>query len=311
MSAILVVKLGALGDFVQATGPMRAIRAHHPGARLDLLTTAPLLPLARALGLFDGIILDDRPPLWRVDRWFGLRARLRAGAYDRVYDLQTSDRSGWYFRLMRRDGGPEWSGIAAGCSHPHANPRRDHMHTIDRQADQLAMAGIATVPPPDLSGLVPPALGLPAGTVLMVPGGAAHRPAKRWPHFAELAGRLAAAGRRCVVLGGPGDPAIAGAIDRRGTTSLLDLVALGQSAAAAVGNDTGPMHVLAAAGCPSLVLFSAASDPALCAPRGRHVAVLRQAVLAELPVAAVEAALARLLDPPHPAAPAMDEYRRE
>ncbi|MEP0337122.1 MAG: lipopolysaccharide heptosyltransferase family protein, partial [Alphaproteobacteria bacterium] len=38
---ILVIKLSALGDFVQALGPMQAIRAHHPGARVDLLTTPP------------------------------------------------------------------------------------------------------------------------------------------------------------------------------------------------------------------------------------------------------------------------------
>ena len=36
----------------------------------------------------------------------------------------------------------------------------------------------------------------------------------------------------------------------------------------AVGNDTGPMHLFVAAGCPATVLYSAASDPALTAPRG-------------------------------------------
>ena len=66
-------------------------------------------------------------------------------------------------------------------------------------------------------------------------------------------------------------------------------------ALAAVGNDTGPMHLIAAGGCPSLVLFSHESDPSLCAPRGK-VTVLRRASLTELGEADVEAALARLLD---------------
>ena len=35
----------------------------------------------------------------------------------------------------------------------------------------------------------------------------------------------------------------------------------------AIGNDTGPMHLLATVGCASLVLFSGDSDPARCAPR--------------------------------------------
>jgi ADP-heptose:LPS heptosyltransferase len=61
-----------------------------------------------------------------------------------------------------------------------------------------------------------------------------------------------------------------------------------------VGNDTGPMHVIAAAGCPSLVLYSRESDPAKVAPRGPSIATLRREVLAELSVAEVLGALPRI-----------------
>ena len=70
------------------------------------------------------------------------------GAFVRVYDLQTSDRSSFYFRLFRRPK-PEWSGIAAGCSLRHTNSQRDSLHTIERQREQLAMAGIDAVPLPN------------------------------------------------------------------------------------------------------------------------------------------------------------------
>jgi ADP-heptose:LPS heptosyltransferase len=82
-----------------------------------------------------------------------------------------------------------------------------------------------------------------------------------------------------------------------GHTELLDIAALAGRAVAAVGNDTGPMHLLAAGQCPSVVLFSAESDPALCAPRGR-VTLVRRDDLAALPVAEVTAALAPYLAPP-------------
>jgi ADP-heptose:LPS heptosyltransferase len=62
----------------------------------------------------------------------------------------------------------------------------------------------------------------------------------------------------------------------------------------AVGNDTGPVHLAAAVGCPSIVLFSADSDPALTAPRagtGGRVVVLREERLADLKVERVVAAL--------------------
>jgi len=299
---ILIIKLGALGDFVQALAPMQAIRRHHPAARITLLTTAPFSSLAAACPWIDEIRLDERMPWWHVGRWMEFRGWMRQAGFARVYDLQTSDRSGWYFRLLRSPH-PDWSGIVSGCSHPHANPERDLMHTVDRQAEQLAMAGIAAVPPPDLAWLdaALPAAGLTEPFVLIVPGGAAHRPAKRWPAplYGELANRLLAAGYRPVLSGAATDQAAIaeisavcpGALDLAGQTSLLQLGGLARRAAAAVGNDTGPMHLAAAVGCRSVVLFSDASDPALCAARGADVAVLRKAPLAGLSVAEVEAAL--------------------
>ena len=74
--------------------------------------------------------------------------------------------------------------------------------------------------------------------------------------------------------------------DLTGRTDFASVATLGAKAALAVGNDTGPLHLAAAAGAPTIVLFSKASDPALSAPRGR-VAILRADNLADLPVAQV------------------------
>jgi len=300
---ILVIKLGALGDFVQALGPMAAIRRHHAGAHIVLLTTAAFAAFARRSAYFDEVWLDDRPQPLAVARWWALRRRLVAGHFDRVYDLQTSGRTGWYFRLMGPGPRPEWSGIARGCSHPHLNPARVRMHTLDRQADQLRAAGIAAVPPPDLSWAKADLgrFALPPSYALLAPGGAVHRPAKRWPleRYADLARALVKQGLALVVIGARADQPLGQAVasvspdarDLTGATSLEDVAALARGAAVAIGNDTGPMHIVAAAGCPALVLFSAASDPALCAPRGERVVILRRERLAELPLAAVLEAL--------------------
>ena len=299
---VLAIKLGALGDFIQALGPIAAIRRHHVGARIDLLTTAPFAALGEACPHIDRVLVDARPAAFDVGGWLALRRSLRNGNYGRVYDLQTSDRTGWYFRLMG-PGRPEWSGIARGCSHPHANPNRDAMHTLDRQAEQLRAAGIAHVPAPDISWARAELarFRLAPRYVLVVPGGSAHRPAKRWPldRYAALARDLAIRGLQPVVIGGEAERPLGqkiaarstGAIDLTGRTSLIELCAIARGAAAAVGNDSGPMHVAAAAGVPSVVLFSAESDPKLCAPRGPHVAVLRRPEIQGLSLAEVEAAL--------------------
>lgn len=299
---ILVIKLGALGDFVQALPAFQAIRRHHADAEITLLTTAPYEAVAHACGWFEQVWIDARPAVWDVGGWWTLRRRMREASFTRVYDLQTSDRSNWYFRLL---GGarPEWSGIAPGCSHPHGNPARDRMHTIDRLADQLAAAGIPAVPPADLGWLDADVarFGLPGRFALLVPGGAAHRPVKRWPAagYAALAGRLAARGLRPVVIGGADEQAAVAAIlgtcpdavSLLGRTTLLDIAGVARHAAGAIGNDTGPMHIAAAVGCPSLVLFSTASDPALCGQRGPAVTILRRPDLRDLSVDEVEAAV--------------------
>lgn len=303
---ILVIKLGALGDFLMALGPMQAIRRHHPEARLVLLTRPAYRELAAAAGLFDEIWLDPAPR-WNPLGWLRWRGRLRGAGFARVYDLQTSDRSAAYFRLFPRGRAPEWSGKVAGASHRHVYPADHRMHSIDRQREQLAVAGIAEVPLPDLAFLDGDlaGFGLPRRFALLIPGSSPERPEKRWPaeRFGDLASRLAASGVAAVVVGGAGEAELAaeirraapGTFDLTGRTSLGQIAALARAAAVAVGNDTGPTHLAALAGCPTVALFSAASDRAKTAPRGAAVRELQAPSLAGLPVPVVLNEVAALL----------------
>ena len=314
---ILVIKLSALGDFVLALAAMKKIRQAHPKAHISLLTTPPFEGLAKASPYFNAVFTDGRPE--GFPQWMALRKRLRAAGYTRVYDLQTSSHSNRIFQVLRPHP-PAWSGVAFGASLPHKNPLRNQMHTLERQADQLMYAGIwpdaptgpGTAPPPDLSWVLaavpgerPAAGGVkPKPYVMFVPGGSAHRPEKRWPvdKYGELARILYSRGLDIVIIGGPQEAALAQAIQRQvprsrdltGRTDFARIAVLGAKAALAIGNDTGPLHLAAAAGAPTVVLFSSASDPARSAPRGK-VAVLQAEKLSELAVAKVAQAAAALL----------------
>jgi ADP-heptose:LPS heptosyltransferase len=295
---ILVIKLAAMGDFVQALGSFIAIAGHHQGDHLTLLTTDPYVALARATELFHRVISDIKPRGLQMGKWLALRRSLRSGNYVRVYDLQTSYRSSFYRRLFWPSVSPEWSGIALGCSHPHDNPRRDFMHTIERQSEQLQMAGVESKPYaiPGFSGLNAPVerFSLPEKFALLVVGGAAHRPEKRWPveNYAELSKRLLTKGLTPVLLGGPAETEAIDyitancpqAMNLCGKTSLLEIAGLARLASLSVGNDSGPMHLITVLGCPSVVLYSGFSYPELCGQRGAKVSFIRKPSLADVRV---------------------------
>ena len=99
-------------------------------------------------------------------------------------------------------------------------------------------------------------------------------------------------------LGGAILAGIRGGIDLTGHTDFAQITSLARAASLAVGNDTGPIHMVATVGCPSVVLFSRDSDPALCAPRGPHVSVLRCPDLDRLDVATVLHAVAEMARTP-------------
>jgi ADP-heptose:LPS heptosyltransferase len=290
---ILVIKHGAFGDLILAFRAFAGIRRAHPRAHITLLTTGRFKSLMARSPWFDHIEVDDRAPIWSIPA--SLRLRRQLHGFDMVYDLQTSARSSRYFRLAGR---PAWSGIAKGCAFPHNNPARRAMHTRERIAEQLAIAGIRDLPEPDfawLTGADVSMHGLPERFALLVPGASLRRPEKRWP-LSKFKALAAALSLPRVVVGGPDEqiPADVPGVNLVGRTSLFELAAITARASLAIGNDTGPMHLAAALGVPSVVLFSHASDPALAAPRyphGGRPIILRAPSLADLPVAQVLSSL--------------------
>lgn len=304
MKKILVIKLGALGDFVQAMGPFKALRNHYKKDHLTLLTTPAYKDLALKSGHFNEVIAFPRLKGYKVFKMIRRVSMLKAAGFSSIYDLQTSSHTSRYFYYLKLLGWQgKFSGIAKGCSHPHINMLRDAQHTLDRQKDQLKDADILTVPFPDLSFLlkeeitpeIKSLLDSKTPFVIFVPGGAPTRPQKRWPldRWLELMKRLYEKGVSTVIIGGPGEKDLKDAfknvsfpvIDLIGKTSFSDLAHLGQKALFGVGNDTGPMHLLAFTGCPSIVLFNLLeSDPKLCGPRGENVCYLSEKDLNNLSI---------------------------
>lgn len=291
---ILVIKLGALGDIILSMDAFHAIRAKHPDAHITLLTRAPFVSLAGKMPWFDKVVRDPNPKLLQVNKWLALRLTLHSGTYSRVYDLQGNDRTGFYFKLIgpRR---PEWCGTVKGCSHRRPDHRRDPVPAAERLLRFLESVDVPRAGPADLSWLTGPvdALSLPENFVMLIPGCAPQHPHKRWPatHYARLAQLLAEQSLATVAVGTAVDQA---AIDEirssaptvislAGKTDIGQLAEVARRSKGVVGNDTGPIHIAAVTGAPTLVLMSGKTDPARMTPHGPDVGWLRCGNLADLP----------------------------
>lgn len=298
---VLVIKHGALGDIVLATAGFAAIRAQHPHAHIVCLTTKPYAELLAQSPYFNEIWVDSKPSLFDRGGLGRLRSMLRSHAWKWVYDLQASGRTTRYQWLLKRPW-PNISNASRWSSHPRGAYDTGR-HALENIKSQLTLAGIPSIGAPDLEWLTADISGLsmPESYALLVPGGAAHRPEKRWPaeQYASLAHELVGKKITPVLIGTKAEALAIESIVARvpqalnlcGKTSIAQLATLARNATLAVGNDTGPMHIIAAAGCPSTVLFSHASSPIRSAPIGPRVSVIQVPDLRELPVDRVLASL--------------------
>lgn len=125
-------------------------------------------------------------------------------------------------------------------------------------------------------------------TVGIFPG--SHASSRRWDpdRFAAVVRWLAGQGVRVIVFGGPGERELAAevasgvALDLSGRTDLLLLAAGLEACDLLITNDTGPMHLAAAVGTPTLSI-QGPGDPRETAPLGHGHRLLRRADLPCVP----------------------------
>jgi len=272
---ILFVTSTRLGDAVLSTGVLgRLLDEIGPAARPTVVCGAPAASIFAAVpGLERLIVLNKR----RYSlHWAWLWRQVAGRRWDVVVDLRNAP-------LMR---------LLWAARRIHLPPARGREHQVARLGRAL---GAAPPPPPRLwlseahrrlaAELIPD--GPPALAVAPV----ANWMGKTWPaeYFIELARRLTGPegplpGGRVAVLGAPSERAAAAPLlDALAGDRLIDLVGRTDPAQAGaciaraalfVGNDSGLMHVAAAAGVPTLGLFGP-SPEWLYAPWGPHTAIVR------------------------------------
>lgn len=290
LTRILVIKLGALGDVIQALGPMRAIRAHHPDAHITVLTGKAFAGLLEKTGLFNDIWIDRKPKWFDVPAWVSLIGTFNGGRFDRVYDLQNNDRTFFYWHLFQPK--PEWVGAAPGASHRNADKNRSIGHAFDGHVQTLAIGGVQGVRVDDLFWMDADLSGLSLAKpyAVLVPGSAPQHTGKRWPHFAALSRGLVQRGVQPVLIGTKDEESVIQgvltevpeAVSLVGRTQLTDLPSLARTSVAVIGNDTGPMHLMGPTGAKTVVIMGPKSNPKRHYPLGEQVKIIHSDDLAAI-----------------------------
>jgi heptosyltransferase-2 len=285
---VLLVRFGSLGDVILAGAAGQALARQRPDLDVTFLVKEEYADLVRAQPWARAVWTLGAADQGAPAATPALREKIRAGDFSAVVDLQTSPRSrallagharvfSWNAERWRRR---RW--VSLRWTRPH--PVRPAWL---RFVDALAPLGIdaALAEPPRL--LAPPeAVAQAHATLAEWPGGpitflapGARWPTKRWPEerFIEVGRRIAAGGGRVLIGGDASDRTALPALDRwaQGEPAarwyegpLTGLLALVRCAGRAITNDTGLMHLAAAAGVRVTAVFGS-THPALgFAPAG-------------------------------------------
>ena len=291
---MLVIRGGAIGDFILTLPALAALRARYPNARLELLANPQVARLAVAGGLADGARSLDAPEL---AGFFSRDARLDASCakFFGGFDLVVS-------YLFDPDGVFQ-TNVARGCRGRFiAGPHRPD-ETADQPASRALLAplrqlGILDPDPIPRLALGTSERGRAEPACLAVhPGSGSER--KNWPepNWMALARRLVAATDwNLLLIGGEaeggrlGRMAAALPADRirlADSLPLEELAALLNGCAGFAGHDSGISHLAAALGLPCVVLWGE-SNESVWRTLSPEVMVLRDpAGLASLPVTTV------------------------
>jgi len=284
---ILIVKTSSLGDLFHALPAVHLLKTGL-SAEVDWVVNSGYVPLVKCFTDVGRVIPFPRNSLHSNLKSF--LSELRKDKYDLVVDLQGLFKSAVIARAARSHKriGPSFHREFAYLFYDHVAAGRDkERHAVDENLDVLRFLELpaepvrfpVTFPPPAFSGQTSPL------KVLLSP--CSRHAAKNWPveRFAAVGKVLhEKTGAMLYISGVPEDAAACGKLmellppgsahNLCGKTSLVELGGVLQAMALVITVDSGPMHMAAAAGTPTLAIFGP-TDPLRVGPYGSQHRTLR------------------------------------
>jgi ADP-heptose:LPS heptosyltransferase len=279
-ATVAVIRLRSLGDTVLITPALQILRRARPDVWIAVLLDRPLIPLLDGSPDVDQLVAVDphgRRDLIRFVR--GLKPEL-------CLNLHGGSTSAWITALSG-------ARFRAGYAHyskrfvynvriPRAQeilrrPKDAFVHTAEHHASAIFYLGAqaSEIPKARLHAKPRPAEREPYAIFHV----AAAYETKRWPdqHFLSTARYVRDRhGLSPLIMAGPGQDAVLESFhefERLPTLSIPAMKTFMENAGLFVGNDSGPAHVAAAFGVPSVVIFGS-SDSRVWGPWGTNGVVV-------------------------------------
>ena len=267
MSNILIIKLGSLGDVVQISGALRDIREHHKNEKITILTTSKYINLFKNCPYVDNCLEDERLPRYNIFYLLRLRKIINSLNFNKVYDLQNSDRTNFYRKLLFNI--KDWSSSKDIPENKYNNS------VLQRFDEQLKKSNIQTIYTlkPDFSWAAEKANNYNLNTdkkyILFFPFCSRDLIHKRWPYFSELINLIKQNHPEysLVVAPGPGEIEEAKSLDVKIAINnnlplnFFELASLIKKSHLVIANDTGPAHMAAHLGARGFTLFGPHTTP--------------------------------------------------
>jgi heptosyltransferase-2 len=284
---ILIIKPGAIGDVLQLTPVIRALKSKYPDAEITLLVgsaaTAELFRFNSAVS--KTVVYDRRGAHKSLTSFIRLWKQLQATKFDLVINFQRSNFKAWILTLA-----------AFPCRIlVYHKARNRTVHAVANHLETLAPLGITTTdlelelsPGPEAKAFAGKLLSTFKASkrpLIALNPGASH-PIKQWgsSQFAMLADILTRElSANIIIVGGSDDIPLSEEIAQHtvarplllaGKLDLLQLGAVLEQCDVLVSGDTGPMHVATAVRTRVVALFGS-TDPARTGPVGRGHRVIQ------------------------------------
>jgi ADP-heptose:LPS heptosyltransferase len=266
---ILFITATRIGDAVLSSGLLKLLSDQIPNARFTIVAGPLAAPLFAHVPGLDRVIVMEKAKGKGKSHWFKLWNQVRHKKWSLVVDLRGSATA----LFLRREKRAIWKKLPGDVVHKVVDAARTLKLEGDPPAPHLYIS-------PDVQTLADEMLGLngdqDGGPILAV-GPAANWVGKVWPieRFTQTAAQLLdkdgpMAGGRLLILGGPDDTrmveelrmasARGRTIDLTGKVDLLTAYACLKRARLFIGNDSGLMHIAAAAGTPTIGLFGPSDE---------------------------------------------------